>query len=193
MNLHNNSRQEILYEQRPCKHDFRVIASWSLKKMLKLSILSFQTGVAKGRLLGNYFPPPCLTGPVYHDFLRNLYPQSLQIWVCRLLRLIFGSRIMGAPPHFSSCSSGILEQRVSGTIDKRRWTYRMACSFPWFKILKLLCLGTPKVYFLYYRRPWRETDMTCTTPGILHGVNQSLFKRAVSCVEAEGGPFKHLP
>jgi hypothetical protein len=125
------------------KHGFRVMASWSLKKMLKLFILSFQTGVAEGRLLGNYFPSPCLTGPVYHDFLRNLHPQLLQIRVCRLLRLIFGSCIMGAPPHFSSCSSGILE-RVSGTIDKRRWTYRMACSFPWFKILWLYIWGQLK-------------------------------------------------
>ena len=82
------------------KHGIWGMASWSLKKMLKLSILSFQTGVAEGRLLGNYFHPPCLIGPVYHDFLRNLYPQLLQIWVCRLLRFIFGSCVMGAPPHF---------------------------------------------------------------------------------------------
>jgi len=68
--------------------------------MLKLSILSFHTGIAEGRLLGNYFLPPRLTGAVYRDFLRNLRPQLLQIWVCRLQRFIYGSCIMGAPPHF---------------------------------------------------------------------------------------------
>jgi hypothetical protein len=36
-----------------------------------------------------------------------------------------------------SISSKILEQRVSGKVDRIRWTNSMACAFPWFILLNL--------------------------------------------------------
>jgi hypothetical protein len=62
------------------------------------------------------------------------------MWICRP-GFICGSCMM-ALHTFSSCSSGILEQRVSGTVDRTRWTNSMACSFPRFKALRLSSLRT---------------------------------------------------
>jgi len=60
------------------KHAFRVTAFRRLKKMLHESTLSFCAGIAGDRLLGPYFLPPRPSAAVYHDFLRNVFPELLQ-------------------------------------------------------------------------------------------------------------------
>ena len=55
---------------------------------------------------------------------------------------------------FSSWGSGILEQRVSVTMDRTRWTNSMDCSFPWFRSLKFSYLGTSEACCLCYRSQW---------------------------------------
>jgi len=42
--------------------------------MFKISSLNFHAGTASDRFLGPYFLMPCLTGTVYRDFLRNVFP-----------------------------------------------------------------------------------------------------------------------
>jgi hypothetical protein len=49
-----------------------------LKKILKVSTLSFQAGTAEDRLLGPYFLPPRLTGAVDRNFLRNILSELLK-------------------------------------------------------------------------------------------------------------------
>lgn len=63
------------------KHGFPVMASWRLKKMCKMSTLSFHAGIARGRLRGTYFFPSHLTEAVYQDYLRDVLPE---MWICRL-------------------------------------------------------------------------------------------------------------
>jgi hypothetical protein len=51
----------------------------------------------------------------------------------------------------SSCSSGILELRVSGTMNTTEWTNSMASSCTWIKSLTFLSLRTCEVYSFCYR------------------------------------------
>ena len=59
------------------KHGCPVTASWRLKKMCKVSILSFHAGIAGDRLRVPYFLPPHLTEAVYQDSLRNVLLELL--------------------------------------------------------------------------------------------------------------------
>jgi hypothetical protein len=56
---------------------------------------------------------------------------------------------------FLSCSLGILEQNVSGTMDGTMCTNSMACSFAWLRSLRYSFLRTPEGYCLCYRSQWR--------------------------------------
>ena len=96
---------------------------------------------------------------------------------------------------FSSCNSGILEQRVSGTMVITRWTNSMARSFRCFKTLRFLSLGTSEVYCLCYRDQWCSEPVTTNTELIsddsydtrhFPGGRQSLFRRETFCVEGHG-------
>jgi hypothetical protein len=49
---------------------------------------------------------------------------------------------------------GILEQYVSGTMDRLMSTMSMACSFPCYISRRFLSLGTTKVYCFCYRSHW---------------------------------------
>jgi len=44
----------------------------------QVSISRLPTDIAADRLLGPYFLPPRLTGAVYRDFLRKVFPELLQ-------------------------------------------------------------------------------------------------------------------
>lgn len=72
----------------------------------------------------------------------------------------------GAPPTFSSYSSGILEQRLSRAIDRRKWTTSTSFSFPWFKYFTLASLGISEVYCLRYRSRWPPGLATTNTEWI---------------------------
>jgi len=61
--------------------------------------LSFQAGMAGERLLGPCFLPPCLTGAVYRNFLREVLPgllEDVDLQTRIHLRFIHD----GVPPHF---------------------------------------------------------------------------------------------
>ena len=115
-------------------------------KMLKPSTWSVQAGTAADRRLGPYFLPPRLTGPFDHHSHRNVLPELLQDvdpfmvqqWWCTTT--------------FSACTSTIIEQCVSGTVGRTRWTNSMACAFPRFI---LLYLKTSDVYCMCYSSQWR--------------------------------------
>jgi hypothetical protein len=69
----------------------------------------------------------------------------------------------GAPPQFFAYSLGILEKSISGTMDGTRRTNSVICSFPWFKSLVFLSLGTSEFYCLCdrtQRRPGLATKNT---------------------------------
>jgi hypothetical protein len=66
----------------------------------------------------------------------------------------------GAPPYFLLAFRGILEQLVSETVDGTRCTNSTACSFPWFKSLKLSSLVKSKIYSLWYSSQWRPALAT---------------------------------
>jgi hypothetical protein len=57
------------------KHGCPVKASWRLKKLCKVSTLSFHAG---DRLRGPYFLLLHLTEALYQDFLRDVLPELLR-------------------------------------------------------------------------------------------------------------------
>jgi hypothetical protein len=122
-------------------HAFQVMASWQLKEIFTVSALSFHANTAGDRLLGPFFLPSCLTRAASRAVARcgsaDLESFMVQAWLCSTT--------------ISSCSSGILEQQVSRTTERMRWTNSMACSLPGFKFLKFLSLGISEVYCLCYR------------------------------------------
>jgi hypothetical protein len=87
----------------------------------------------------------------------------------------------------SSCSSGVLEQRVSGTLGRTRWTNSMACPS--------LALSPLHFYLSYLQstvdaaavsdvqdlQQWTKNgfEMIRTTTGIVQRVRRSLFRRAL--------------
>jgi hypothetical protein len=64
---------------------------------------------------------------------------------------------------FPSRSSGILEQCVTGTLDRTVSTNGMTCFFSWLKYLTFLPLRRSKAYCLIYRRQWRPGLETTST------------------------------
>ena len=59
------------------KHGSTFIAFWWLKKMCKVSTLSFHSSIAGDRLLGDYILPLHLAGAVYHDLLIKHPPRAV--------------------------------------------------------------------------------------------------------------------
>jgi hypothetical protein len=140
VNLHHNTTENRNIEIGFLKHGFRVREPWRLKKMYKVSGLSFHAGIAGHTLLGPYFIyfiPPCLTGAVYQDFLWNLLPKLLKDVD---LQTVLHLRLMqnGALPHFLLAVRKFLEQRISGSMDGTSWANNMVCSFPWFIFLQFI-------------------------------------------------------
>ena len=91
-----------------------------------------------------------------------------KMWIC-ILGFIYGSCMIRSSTTLSSCSSSILEQSVSRTMGRKRWTNSMACWMPWFKSLRFLSLGTSEAYCLCYRSQWRPGLATTNTEGIGDG------------------------
>jgi len=96
---------------------------------------------------------------------------------------------------FSSCISGILDQRVSGTTDRPTWTESMACSFHSLQQLWFLSLGclTSTVHAtdvsdaqVFWQRIHDILEIICL-PGIFQCVRHSFYQRATSCVDAQVG------
>ena len=96
------------------KPGFRVTPSWRLKKLFKVSALSFHAGTAGDRLEGPCFLLPLRTGVVYR-LPRKLSSRA----VARRGSADWDSCMVHAwwcPITFSFCSWRILEQLVSGTL-----------------------------------------------------------------------------
>lgn len=55
---------------------------------------------------------------------------------------------------YFACYVGILERHIFRKMNWKMWTNNRACSFPWFKSLRFLCLGASKFYSLWYRTQW---------------------------------------
>ena len=147
------------------KHGFRVMSSWGLKKTFKMTTLNFHGGIAGDRLLGPYLLPPRLTGVVYHNIPRSVLPELLQ-GVDLQTEIQLMVRTWWRCTKFFSCISGSFAQRVSGTLDRTKWTNSMAGSFPCFKSLRFSSQETSKVYCLCSRSQWCPGLATTNTEWI---------------------------
>ena len=87
-------------------------------------------------------------------FPKKLFPELLQDVDLRTGNHLWFIHI-GAPHTFSSCSSRILEQPVSETMDSTKWTNRTACFFPWLKALSSFISVEICSLFLCYSSQWR--------------------------------------
>jgi hypothetical protein len=87
--LQHNTKNKHCMNIGLLKHGFRLTDSWGLKKMLEVSTLSLHVD----RILGPYFPPPCPTGAVYHDFIPTAFQSCCKLLLCRL-GFIYGPCMM---------------------------------------------------------------------------------------------------
>jgi len=168
--------------------------------MFKVSALIHLAGIAGTRLLGPYFFPPHLTGVSLPRFTtESPYRAVARCWSTDYDS--FMVHVIWCSTTFSSCSLRILEQRVSGTLDRPRWTNSMVCSFPCLKSPILLPQVTSTVYCLYYSSQWREALAVTHAEWIsddphddwnFPAVRQSPFRHARSCVETQCGPFENF-
>ena len=144
------------------KRGFRSIAALRLKKTLKMSAVSSHAGSAGERHFGTTFFRYIWLG-LYTatSYATTFFQSCCKRWIY-MLGFIYGSCMFRCSTTLSSCSSGILEQRVSRTIDRARWTKSMACSLPWFTSL-ILSLGTSEAYCLCYRSHWHSGLVTTNT------------------------------
>jgi hypothetical protein len=181
------------------KHGFQVWASWRLKKMFKVSTYSFHAGIAGDRLLESYFLPPHLTGAVYCDFLWNVLPELLlqDVHLQTRTHLCYAWWWSNT---FSSCILAILVH-VSRTVCRVRTTKSMACSFSWFKSLRLLFLGhlKPTLYAtevsaVHDLQQWIQNslEMIHVSTGIFQQVRWSLFRHAMTCIQAKVWHVRYL-
>jgi hypothetical protein len=95
--------------------------------MLKVSTLGFHARNAEDRLPLSYFLPH-LTEAFYHDFLGNVLLEPLH-YVNLQTKIHLWFTHDGVPPYLL-LQFGILEQCVSGTVDRTRWTKNMTSYFP---------------------------------------------------------------
>ena len=126
-NLHHNTKKQNIVRMQASEawcsfNDFP-----TERKCSFCPPLSFHAGTAGDRLVGPYCLPPHLTGALYHDFLRNFLPELL-LHVDLQTRIHLRFMQDGSPPHF--LPAVLLEQRISGTMDRARWANSLACSFP---------------------------------------------------------------
>lgn len=115
MNLHHNTRKKRINISLP-KDDFRITASWRLKKIFKVPALKFHEGTARNKILGLYILPPRLKRNRLLRFPTKLpYRAAVRCgsadWDALMVHVWWCSAT------FSSCISGILKQRISVTID----------------------------------------------------------------------------
>jgi hypothetical protein len=148
-----------MHEHRPSEAWFPTYGLWRLKKMLKVYTLSFSCWRC------------CETDPwdltFFHRVGLGLFTSTSRVttfqscckmWIYRP-GFTYGSCMMVLHA-FSSCSLGILEQNVSGTVDGTMCTNSMACSFAWLRSFRFPFLRTPEVYCLCYRSQWRPALAT---------------------------------
>jgi hypothetical protein len=97
---------------------------------------------------------------------------------------------------------GILEKRVSRTVERKWLTDSMAWSCLCVQSLRFLSLGTSEVYCLCHRRhktsgnsnSQYRIDLRCFELHLefSNDLGCHLSRRIMSCVEAQGGHFEHL-
>jgi hypothetical protein len=178
--------------------------------MFEVSTVSFHGGIARDRLLGPHFLPPCLTGAVYDGFLRNVLPELLQD-VDLQTGIHIWSMPDGIPPNFLLAVREFLNKVFPGQwgAGLGGWGWGLgggggdgptawpACSpdlnslhFYLWRHLKSTVSAT-KISDVQdlQRRTHNVFEVIRTTPGIFQRVRQLAFRRATSSVEAQGGHF----
>jgi len=86
-----------------------------------------------------YFRDPTLSSHVWWGCLPRYLTKRPSSDVADCDRVT--ANTTGCTTTYFSWGSGILEQRVSGTMDTTRWTDSMACSFPRFKSVIFLFIS----------------------------------------------------
>ena len=137
---------EILYEHKPSEAWF---PNYSLLTIKDNVHFESPCSHCRRQVSGTLIPSIQAYWAVDREFLRQ-FQSCWKMLICRLV-FVYGSCML-VLHHISPCTPEILEQRVSETVDRTRWTDSMACSFPWFECFRFLSLGTSKVYCLWHRR-----------------------------------------
>jgi hypothetical protein len=129
----HNRRKEYYISIGSVRYGFQVTVSWLLWNLFEVSSLSFHAGIAGDRLLGPYFLPQRLIGAVYHDGLRNVFPDLFE-------GVDLQTRIYWWFIFF------LHYRNFWETCFQMGWgTNSMSCPFPWFKSLISLSQGTSEV------------------------------------------------
>jgi hypothetical protein len=146
----------MVYQLRPPEH---YSSCWKCSSWVFMKVLQ------EADFWDPAFVPPRLTDGLFTAIYKeNFFQSCCKIWICGLGFSCVTCRWCFTT--FSSCILRILEQSVSGTMDRKRWTNRVACSLLWFNFLTILSLETHKVQFLRYRSYWRPGHATLNMESI---------------------------
>jgi hypothetical protein len=111
------------------KHGFQVTASWQVKKMFKVSTLSFCVGIAADRLLGTYSFHHIWQGLFITISYKMSFQGCCKMCICRL-GFIYGFVRDVAVPYFLLAVWEFWNNMFPEQWIGRRWTSSVACSFP---------------------------------------------------------------
>lgn len=129
------------------KHGYPVTSSWQFKKMCKVSTFEFPCRQCRRQ---DFWDPFSSTTSEWEGL--PWFPMNCPSWTVARCGTADSDSVMvnawWCSTTFSSYILGILEQLVSGTVNGRRWTNSIECSFLWFKSLGFLSLWITKVYCL---------------------------------------------
>jgi hypothetical protein len=165
-NLHCNTRKKNYMNICLLYHGFKVMASWQLNEMFKVSAFSFHASTTGDRLLRPYFLPR-LAGAAYHDLLQNVLPELLQDVVCTLW-LIYGLCMMMLHIFFLQFRNSwatCFQNNRHNEVDQQHGPF-----IPRNKFLRFLSLGTCEYYCLCYRSQCHPGLATTNTKCIWDGL-----------------------
>lgn len=163
--------------------------------------INIWAGIVGDSLLGPYVLPNRLNGRDYTRFLRNQLPCYLEDMPLASRQLMFFMHD-GAPAHFSLSARRYLNQKFGlrwiGRGGPIAWPPRSPdlnpLDFYLWGHLKSLVYSTPvdDVRTLHARIV-AACQTVRTTPGIFfYRVRDSMRRRAVACIESQGGHFEHF-
>lgn len=162
--------------------------------------LNVWAAIIADHLIGPYFLPPRLNGLSYTQFLEEELGPLLEDVPLEVRRQMFFMHD-GAPAHFSRIARTFLNahypNRWIGRMGPIAWPARSPdlnpLDFFLWGYLKMQVYATPVSNIQVLRdRILEGCEQIRNIPGIFENVRQSMRRRCMACIAAQGGHFEHL-
>ena len=127
--IYTTIQEEVLYKHWPSEAWFQIYCLLTIEENAQSVRSEFPCRHCRRQTFWNYFLPLYLTGAVYHYFVRTILPELLQdVDLQNKIHLQFmHDQVLHHTFFLQFGHSGNLEQRISRTMDRKRWTNSLAC------------------------------------------------------------------